>query len=192
MGSRHGSASSLAAKQQQSASAGQLSGESSALPLQPQPQQPAARTSAGGLIAGGAAAALRAIRRRHQGPAHLLSEFSPHLWCTARRLVKPDASVVAAVAAALAKEAGGGRSGSGDAGGSQPGVASRLLRRHFGELTASLLAPFERYCTPDELSGQVGARNGRHQARTRCGRCPPSSRRVRAGRTLLCVCMPRS
>ncbi|WIA40728.1 hypothetical protein OEZ86_004417 [Tetradesmus obliquus] len=114
-----------------------------------------------GLISSTAAAALRAYRRHQQGPQHLLSDFSPHLWSSCKPLIRPDASLIASVTAALEKEqqaaagaiAGGLAGGPGGGlarsrSGVPAGAAGRQLRRHFGELTAAFLAPFQRYFEP--------------------------------------------
>uniref|UniRef100_A0A383W295 UDENN domain-containing protein n=1 Tax=Tetradesmus obliquus TaxID=3088 RepID=A0A383W295_TETOB len=114
-----------------------------------------------GLISSTAAAALRAYRRHQQGPQHLLSDFSPHLWSSCKPLIRPDASLIASVTAALENEqqaaagaiAGGLAGGPGGGlarsrSGVPAGAAGRQLRRHFGELTAAFLAPFQRYFEP--------------------------------------------
>jgi hypothetical protein len=96
----------------------------------------------------------------------LLTDFSPHLWCSCKLLIKRDTSLIASVTAALEKEqqrAAGGLSGAGGLAGGYgqgqgglyrsesglpAGAASRQLRRHFAELTAAFLAPFLRYFEP--------------------------------------------
>jgi hypothetical protein len=135
-------------------------------------QAAAAAPRRAGLISSTAAAALRAYRRHQQGPQHLLTDFSPHLWCSCKLFVKPDTSLIASVSAALEKEqqgaAGGLAAAAGLAGGYgqgqgalyrsksglPAGAAGRQLRRHFAELTAAFLAPFQRYFDPG-ASGMV-------------------------------------
>ncbi|KAI8467504.1 MAG: hypothetical protein J3K34DRAFT_481120 [Monoraphidium minutum] len=74
--------------------------------------------------------ALRALRRRQQGAAALVGAHSQGLWAAGRPLVAADAALLPATPAA-------------------PSAASaRHLRRHFWELTATFLAPFQRYFEP--------------------------------------------
>lgn len=98
-----------------------------------------------GLISSTAAAALRAFKRHQQGPQHLLADFSPHLWCSCKPLVRPDSSLIAAVTASLDKEQQGTAAASYRGTPTAAGAANRQLRRHFAELTAAFLAPFDRY-----------------------------------------------
>jgi hypothetical protein len=127
------------------------------------PVPPAASGRFGsGLFSATAAAAVRALQRRHQGPQHLLSHFAPHLWTAAQHVqyIKPDHALLskaraaiepavgaspAAAAAAAAASAGGGSLA---AVGAPAATAAARLRRHFAELTAGLLAPFDPYFTP--------------------------------------------
>ncbi len=74
--------------------------------------------------------AFRALRRRQQGAAALLTAHSQDLWTATRPLTRPDP--------ALLPHGGGAAS---------PAVA-RQLRRHFGQLTRAFLAAFSVYFEP--------------------------------------------
>jgi len=133
------------------------------------PVPPAGSRYGSGFLSATAAAAMRAIQRRHQGPQHLLSHFAPHLWTCTRHVqcIKPDYTLLSKARAAIEPAVGSiggavpaaGSSGNVSGLGGAAGTVAARLRRHFAELTAGLLAPFEVYFTPG-ANGKVRACSG--------------------------------
>ncbi len=86
--------------------------------------------------------AMRALKRRSQGAEQLLNQHTQNLWSSYKPLARPDNALLMSlvpVAAAEAKGAAGVR---------RAAQHSRVLRRHFQELTGAFLAPFRPYFEP--------------------------------------------
>jgi len=85
--------------------------------------------------------AVRALKRRQQGPLQLMADHRETLWSAYKPLSRPDQSLLARLRQVPR--------------GCETGQASRLamahsaaIRRHFEALTSALLAPFTRYVVP--------------------------------------------
>lgn len=103
---------------------------------------PAGRVNAPPASPGLVGSMVRALRRRQQGPLQLMGEHCEMLWTAYRPLSSPDQALLGRL-----REAPPGSDSVRAA--RVAATNSAALRRHFEELTAALLAPFQPYITPE-------------------------------------------